>query len=261
MATNFGQMLAAAQAYTAPQEQRAAAQSQSQQKEFEVEKEKTKQMEELQELIEAEMNRASRGSWLERKLGGFGKILSVFNPTVGAGLQSLSSFGTASRQKKALKKLMKDPKFAKYSGTWLADPTKSFMKDVKGMADDINPFKTGLTSLATSLAAGKIGKGVGEQFGGLFKGGAEGAEFIKDASDKMVKNPDYIAPTFTGGEGGPFKNLLAKIQGKQGGFQDFDLLKAIGEGADDMDNLAALPLLVSLFERDEGEDYDAYKNF
>ena len=53
MATNFGQMLAAAQAYTAPQEQRAAAQSQSQQKEFEVEKEKTKQMEELQELIEA----------------------------------------------------------------------------------------------------------------------------------------------------------------------------------------------------------------
>ena len=77
----------------------------------------------------------------------------------------------------------------------------------------------------------------------------------------MVKNPNYIAPTFTGGEGGPLKNLIGKIQGKQGGFQDFDLLKAIGEGTDDMDNLAALPLLVSLFERDEGEDYDAYKNF
>tara|TARA_R100001594_G_C4053723_1_gene265482 strand:- start:9240 stop:10049 length:810 start_codon:yes stop_codon:yes gene_type:complete len=269
MATNFGQMLAAAQAYTAPQEQRAMAQSQSQQKEFEVEKEKRKQLEELQALMEAEMNRASRGSWLERKLGGFGKILSVFNPTVGAGLQSLSSAGTAARQKKALKSLMKDPKFAKYSGTWLADPTKSFMKDVKGIADDINPFKTGLTSLATSLATGKIAKGVGEEFGGLFKGGAEGAEFIEDASGKlsesgkplMVKNPDYIAPTFTGGEGGPLKNLLARIQGKQGGFEDFDLLKAIGEGADDMDNLAALPLLVSLFERDEGEDYDAYKNF
>ena len=117
MATNFGQMLAAAQAYATPEQQRALAQSESKEKEFEVEKEKRKQMKELQDLMEAELEKASKGSDFFSGIGDIGKLLS-FIPGVGtgisAGLQAISGAGIAGKQKSQLKDLMKDPKFAKY---------------------------------------------------------------------------------------------------------------------------------------------------
>ena len=172
MATNFGQMLAATQAYGTPEQQRQLAQSQSQTAGHEVEVQKKSQQQELQALMEAELAKASdSGGW--GLLGDLGKVLS-FIPAVGtgvgAGLQAFSAAGTAGSQKSKLEKLLAGDKFKKYKGTYLGDPTKAFMKDVKGLAGDIDPLTTGLSSLATSMVTGKIAKGIGEKVKGAFTG-------------------------------------------------------------------------------------------
>ena len=59
---NFGEMLAVAQAYGTPEQQRALAQSESKKKEFEVEKEKRIEIARLPALMEAELKKASEGS-------------------------------------------------------------------------------------------------------------------------------------------------------------------------------------------------------
>ena len=149
MATNFGQMLAAAQAYATPEQERKRAQSQAQESEFEVGKEKKSQMDELQALFEAELEKASgKKGMFGGAFGDIGKLLSFIpgvGTGVGAGLQALEGMGQAAGQKKALKGIMKDPRFAKYKGSYLGDPTKQYMKDVKGLAGDIDPLMTGLS--------------------------------------------------------------------------------------------------------------------
>ena len=168
---SYGQMLAAAQAFATPEQQRKVAQTQSQGADFEVKKEKKSQMEELQAMMEAELKRASNKGGFFKNLGNLGKVLG-FIPGVGtlaSGLiGGIAGAGQAGAQKKALKKLMKDPKFAKYKGSWLGDPTKEYLKDVKGLASDIDPLKTGLSSLATSMASGKMMEGIGDKVKGAF---------------------------------------------------------------------------------------------
>ena len=114
---NFGQMLAAAQAYATPEQQRKQAQSEAQGADFEVEKEKKSQMKELQELMEKELAKASGKGGFFKKLGDLGSLLG-FIPGVGtawsAGLGAISGAGQANAQKKALKNLMKSKDFAKY---------------------------------------------------------------------------------------------------------------------------------------------------
>ena len=112
--SQYGQMLAAAQAFATPEQQRKLAQTQSQASEYAVGKEKKSQQEELEALMEAEMKKASEKKGKFGFLGDLGKLAGFFMPGVGAGLQALSGASQASSQKKALKKLMKDPKFAKY---------------------------------------------------------------------------------------------------------------------------------------------------
>ena len=58
MATNLGQMLAVAQAYASPEQQRKLAQSEAGKAEQTVESEKETQMAELQKLMEDEMKKA-----------------------------------------------------------------------------------------------------------------------------------------------------------------------------------------------------------
>ena len=249
MAT-FGQMLAASQAFAAPDQQRKQAQSESMAAEFEVEKEKKSQMEELQALMEAEMKKASEKKGPFGALGDIGKLAGFFMPGVGAGLQALSSAGQAGAQKKALKKLMKDPKFAKYKGTWLGDPTKGYLKDVEGLAGDIDPLKTGLSSFATSMAAGKMMKGIGDKVGGMFKG----TPLVDDLGYSIDPTFGDTAATFTGGAGAPMKNLMAniKVGGGIGGgglkdlFKDFNLMEEMSKGVKGQENLQSLPLLLQM---------------
>ena len=248
--SQYGQMLAAAQAFATPEQQRKLAQTQSQASEYAVGKEKKSQQEELEALMEAEMKKASEKKGKFGFLGDLGKLAGFFMPGVGAGLQALSGASQASSQKKALKKLMKDPKF---KGTWLGDPTKQYLKDVEGLAGDIDPLKTGLTSFATSMATGKMMKGIGDKVGGMFK--------APQAIDELGYSIDPTfgdmskAIEFTGEQGGPLKNLMAniKVGGGIGGggledlFKDFDLMDIVGKGAGGQENLQALPLLMQLF--------------
>jgi len=290
---NFGQMLAAAQAHAVPQKERAMAQSQSQQKEFEVKKEKKSQMEELQALMEAEMKRASKKGGFFKNLGSLSKVLS-FIPGVGslasALMGSIAGAGQASAQKNALKKLMKDPRFAKYKGTWLSDPTKSFMKDVKGLAGDIDPLKTGLSSLATSMVTGKMAKGIGEKVKGAFSpetavSGVKGGQSLVDTGipgsmDKSFSLDDRLSGKVGGGVkinlgdltkpdllAGLDKSALgSRIAGSTieatplktlfGGDKDW-LMDIIGKAGEGTENLQALPLLLQMFGEDKGENYDA----
>ena len=285
---NFGQMLAAAQAYAAPQEQRAMAQSQSQQKEFEVEKEKKSQLNELQALMEAEMKRASDKKGPFGGLGKIGKLVSFFNPAVGAAFETLSATGQAGAQKKALKKLMKDPKFAKYKGTWLDDPTKLFMKDVKGLASDIDPLMTGLTSFATSKVTGDIAKGIGDKFKGAFAKGTPMEELgiseqITGKAGGVGIRPDLLgkggaldlsktldprfAPGGVEGIGGKFDVLSDTENIMSGGglkdlFKDFDLMDIIGEAGEGAENLQSIPLLMQLFgDKQGGMEFDPRSYF
>ena len=79
---SYGQMLAAAQAFATPEQQRKVAQTQSQGADFEVKKEKKSQMEELQAMMEAELKRASNKGGFFKNLGNLGKVLG-FIPGVG----------------------------------------------------------------------------------------------------------------------------------------------------------------------------------
>ena len=279
---SYGQMLAAAQAFATPEQQRKVAQTQSQGAEFEVKKEKKSQMEELQALMEAEMKKASEKKGPFGALGNLGKLAGFFMPGVGAGLQALSSAGQASAQKKALKKLMKDPKFAKYKGSWLGDPTKAYMKDVKGLAGDIDPLKTGLTSLATSMVTGDIAGKIGGKFkdaftpsGGISAPGAEGVSqqlALPDITKSLGGGGggvgfdfDLLKEGFTGGvkDFGFTGGATAAAPGLKGLFKDFDIMEMLEGIGDGTENLAALPALMQLFGIGGGgsSDYDASKYF
>ena len=280
---NFGQMLAAAQAYATPEQERKRAQTQSQGAEYEVKKEKKSQMDELQALMEAEMKKASESSGPFGALGDIGKLISFIpgiGTGVGAGMQALSGMGQAKGQKDALKKLMKDPKFAKYKGTYLGDPTKQYLKDVEGLAGDIDPLKTGLTSLATSLASGKIAKGIGEKFKGAFKPSEAVFSPGTGGVSQQLTTPD-ITKSFGGGGGGVgfdvdllkegftggvkdfgFTQAQFAPSGLKGLFKDFDLMDILGEGMEGQENLQALPLLMQMFGGGgQGMDFSAGSYF
>ena len=290
---NFGQMLAAAQAFATPEQQRNIAQTQSQSAEFEVKKEKKSQMDELQDLMEKAMQEASDKKGMFGGLGNLGKLISFIpgiGTGVGAGMQALSGFGQAKGQKDALKKLLKDPKFAKYKGTWLGDPTKQYLKDVEGLAGDIDPLKTGLTSLATSMASGKIAKGIGEKFKEAFSRGtpigqvdvseqitgkAGGVGFKGDLlSDKIGGTGfkatdmfnrfdslskgramfDVLGDTSNIAAGGGLKELF-------GGDSDW-LMDLIGQAGEGQENLQSLPLLLQMFGGGgEGMEFDPQSYF
>jgi hypothetical protein len=276
--TNLGQMLAVAQAYSTPEQQRRIAQTEGQQKEFEVAKEKKSQMDELQALMEAEMKRASEKGGVFKKLGDLGKILS-FIPGVGtgwsAGLGAISGAGQAAAQKIALNKLRKDSRFAKYKGTWLDDPTKAFMKDVKGTAGDINPLTTGLTSYATSKLTGDLAGKIGGKFKGMFKGPSQITEQGLADNPWLTQADEFGDIEWTGDistaldKEGPFKNLMANIErggGIGGGglrdlFKDFDLMEMVGKSGRGLDNIAALPVLLQLFGGNNSSDYGAGQYF
>jgi len=200
MASNFGQMLAAAQAYSTPEQQRALAASQAQGTQFEVEKEKKSQMEELQALMEAEMKKASKSKF--GVLGKIGKFASFFNPAVAAAFSTISDVGSAVDQKSQLKKLMKNPKFAKYKNTWLGDPTKQYLKNVKGLASDINPLLTGITSLATSKLTSDIAGKIGGKFKDAFSPELEGiSEQLGGGKGGIgVKGPDFLGGDMVGAD-------------------------------------------------------------
>ena len=192
MASNLGQMLAVAQAYATPDQQRKLAQSEAGRAEKVVEKEQKKQQSELQDLMEQLMQEASDekgmfGGWA----GGLGKLLS-FIPGVGtgwgAGLQALEGMGQAKAQKEALRGAYRDPRFAKFKGTYLADPVKQYKKDVSSMIGQIDPTRTGLTSLASGLVSGQIAKGIGKGAKEMF---ASPGEISQE-----------LAQSYGGGEGG-----------------------------------------------------------
>ena len=279
MAT-FGQMLAAAQAYSTPEQQKKIAASEALEKQYEVEKEKKSQQQELQSLIEKGLKESSKSRW--GVLGKIGKAASFFNPTLAAAISTISDVGTAVDQKSALKKLIKDPKFAKYKNTWLGDPTKAFLKDVKGIAGDINPLMTGLTSLATSKLTSDIGGKISGKFkdaftpsGGISAPGAEGVSqqlALPDITKSLGGGGggvgfdfDLLKEGFTGGvkDFGFTGGATAAAPGLKGLFKDFDIMEMLEGIGDGTENLAALPALMQLFGIGGGgsSDYDASKYF
>jgi len=287
MAT-FGQMLAASQAYGSPDAQRKLAQTDSLKSEYEVGVQKKSQQQELQALMEEELAKASgSGGW--GLLGDLGKVLSFvpgIGTGVGAGLQALSGAGTAGSQKSKLEKLMKGSKFDKYKNSWLGDPTKAYMKDVKGLAGNIDPLKTGLTSLATSMVTGKIAKGIGEKFKGAFTpetavSGIEGQSLIDTGipgsmdgsfslddrlSGKVGKvginlgdltKPDLLAGLDKSALGSRIAGSTIEASGLKGLFKDFDLMDILEGAGEGTENLQALPLLLQMFGSGGGQESDA----
>ena len=269
---NFGQMLAASQAFLEPQKQKALAQSESEQKEFEVEKEKMNQIKILQDLMEKEMRKASRGSWLERKLGDFGKALGFFSPGWGTALQTIGSTSQASRQKKALKGILDDPKFSKYKGTWLSDAVGGFKRDVRGMRESIDPFTTGLSTLASSLMTGKISKGVGEKLSDLFKTDVVTSEeaivsdFLPEGDPLTMKEglvDPYMAEAVTERKftKDVFKNLWGNVKG--GRLKDtFNFEDIAGKDNEEISNIVSLSLLYKMLDEQQGgQEFDPTSYF
>lgn len=144
------------------------AQVESKEKSGEVKLEKDKQKNILMELMEEELKKAAKeesGSFLSK----LGTVLSFFNPIAGGILSGLGTGQAAKRQKDALEALSKSGKLKQYSGTWLSNPTSSYMKDVSKMSEEISPWQTALASGFETWGTGKMGKditgvgGVGEK--------------------------------------------------------------------------------------------------
>ena len=265
---NFGQMLAAAQAYATPEQQRKVAQTQAMGAEREVAKEKKSQMEELQALMEAEMAKAAKEEGGLGFLGDIGKLVGFLNPTIGAGLSALGGASQAKGQKEAVEALMNDPKFAKYKGTWLSDPTKKFQEQAKELSEEIDPLKTGIASFGTSLAAGKAAKGMGSKLKGMFKPGTTLADTALSNMNMPGGGTGGISVTdivggLKGGGGGPFENLMGNI-GAGGGvfkgglknlFQNFDLMDVLGQSGKVGMDTAALNSLMKLISPGGGVSF------
>ncbi len=257
MATNLGQMLAVAQAFASPQQQRALAESESKKKEFQVQKEKTRQRKEFEALMEKLMKEASgEEGMFGGALGKVGKLLS-FIPAIGtgwgAGLQALEGFGKADAQKEALKGIMKDPRFAKYKGTWLGDAASQFKKDVKGLEGQINPLATGLSTLGQSWMSGKIAQGIGKGAKSTFEKLAESDTPFKDLA-RPFKKTGLTKEGWGATEYTPRKDLERNIHKL---FGDFDLMDILSKAGDDKTSqaMAALPYLVQLAE-ESGEEVE-----
>jgi len=158
------------------------------------------------------------------------------------------------------------------------------------LAGDIDPLKTGLSSLATSMVTGKMAKGIGEKFKGAFgstplgvseqitgKGGIGVKADLLGGGGGGFDLGKTLDPRFTSGEfigqaaplnafdviGGD--KMMTKLAG--GGFKELFggdgdwLMDIIGKAGEGTENLQALPLLLSLFQEGKGEDYDAGSYF
>ena len=170
-------MATAAELYTIsnlleqPTRQSVEAQVESKEKSGEVKLEKDKQKNILMELMEEELKKAEKkesGSFLSN----IGNVLSFFNPIAGGVLSGLGTGYQAKSQKDALEALSKSGKLKQYGGTWLSDPSSSYMKDVSKMSEEISPWQTALASGFETWGTGKIGKDItGVGIGEIGKGG------------------------------------------------------------------------------------------
>ena len=240
---NFGQMLSVAQAYGTPEQQRKIAETQSMRAESEVKDVKKKQMEELEALMEQAMKEAESKKGRFGNLGDLGKVVGLFNPMIGAGLSSIGAGSQARGQQKALKALMNDPRFAKYKGSYLSDPTKQFQEEALALSKEIDPLKTGAATFTTALASGKAGKKLLDP---IYQSGKD----ILSLEDPM------------GGQkfgSGGMKNLWSNIKELsplESAFEGFDVEKALGEafGAESkLEELGEnLPMLLKMFGQGGG---------
>ena len=171
-------MATAAELYTIsnlleqPTRQSVEAQVESKEKSGEVKLEKDKQKNILMELMEEELKKAEKkesGSFLSN----IGNVLSFFNPIAGGVLSGLGTGYQSKRQQDALEALSKSSKLKQYSGTWLSDPTSSYMKDVDIMSEEISPWQTALSSGFETWGKGKLFKDA-SGIGGVGELGEEG---------------------------------------------------------------------------------------
>lgn len=273
---NLAQMMAAAQAMQQGQEQRSQASSDFTESERAVKKEKKFQIEKLQKEMEAALKSASKKKGRLGGLSKLGKILK-FVPGVGtlasAALGGIGSFSQAKAQKKALEGLLSDPRFSKYSSTFLSDPTKSFQKDASKLAGEIDPLKTGITSLGSSLVAGKLMGNLGDKIGGMFdKAGDAAIEGATEVTGDLIPtsnsflNLEDLSKTAT--DKFSFKDIFEKAKGSETPlkdiFKDFNLKDALS-GMDEKEltaNIASIQQLYDFFSEDGAElDFDARSYF
>ena len=154
-------------------------------------------------------------------LGDLSKILG-FIPGVGAGvsagLSGLESFGAAKAQKKALKGILNDPKFAGYSSTFLADPTKDYLKDVTKLRGNINPLKSALKAGGAAYGMSQITGNISEQIGGAFNPDsiAEGqmGDIFKGQGVGETKVTDILKGITERSGKGPLENLFKQFSFK-----------------------------------------------
>ena len=278
---NLAQMMAAAQAMQQGQEQRSQASSDFAESERAVKKEKKFQIEKLQKEMKAALKAASKKKGLFGGLNKFSKLLKFvpgFGDIASAALSGVGSFSQAKAQKKALERLSSDPRFKKYSSTFLSDPTKSFQKDVSKLAGEIDPLKTGITSLGSSLVAGKLMGNLGDKIGGMFnKAGDVAAEGAGSIADDLVYKGDV--PLMSSkvdianiGEAATdkfsLKDILEKAKGSETPlkdiFKDFNLKDALS-GMNEKEltaNIATIQQLYDFFSEDGAEvDFDARSYF
>tara|TARA_R110002020_G_scaffold102635_1_gene240868 strand:- start:2798 stop:3622 length:825 start_codon:yes stop_codon:yes gene_type:complete len=238
---NFGQMLAAAQAYATPQAEQKKAQSDAEKSERVVGKEKIKQKKELEALMELMAKEAEKkkGGFLSN-LGGVGKLISAFMPGVGAALSGLAEGDKARAQKKGLEAISSDARLRKYGGTWLSDPTEAFKKQTSDLADEIDPLSTALTTGAMDFGMGKAMGGVTDS---LFKG--QGAQLAESTMEGFKAGEGLGGLDVTNivsglqSDAGPMKNLMANIKEFGGGIGEGSV-KGLFEGMDMKDILKQL---------------------
>ena len=235
MANGTGQLYQIANLLRVPGQEAVKAEIESKEAGRKVDTEKAEQKNMLMELMEEELKKAQKkksGGWL----GDLGKIVSFINPIAGATLQGLSTGYQADRQKSALEKLSKSDKFKQYSGTWLSDPSKGYMKDVGKMSKEITPWQTALAKGVTSYGTGLKQKSFADS---IREGGGIGGGGLKSLWKE--------------GKGGPLENLVDKFKLDEEGKGKLSKVKGISK-----ELLSLFDLLNKGGGQEVDENYEQY---
>jgi len=271
---SFADIVASSQAYAAPAQHEILSRSKEKETGRVVKKEKTKQINELMELMEAQMRAAQKKKkgFFEKAFGGdIARLLD--SDIVRMAIGSLVPFGglatslisgmeagnQAKSQKDALKDIINDPRYSKYKGSYLANPVKGFKTEVQDLRSQINPGLSALTSFGTQFAMQKMMSKGAE----AFKGAGADLGWVK--GDGVFKNIGTNIKDFTNWEKGAglgnlktlltdtdaVRSLRENIVPEGKGFKD--LIKDIS--TDDLKKMSKdLPSLLALIQGGGDED-------
>ena len=197
---SFADIVASSQAYAAPAQHEILSKSKEKETGRVVKKEKTKQINELIELMEAQMRAAQKKKkgFFEKAFGGdIAKLLdsdivrgaigtfAPFGRLATSLISGMEAGNQAKAQKDALKNIINDPRYSMYKGSYLANPVKGFKTDVQDLRSQINPGLSGLTGFGTQFAKQTMLNKGADAFKGADLGWEKGAGLFKNIGTNL----------------------------------------------------------------------------